>query len=98
MRLRAAVVQMHSGADKLANIASAVELVRQAAEAGAQLVVLPELWTYLGPERGNREHAEPVPGPLTRQLSTLARSLHLQLHAGSFLELDQSSGEERVYN
>jgi deaminated glutathione amidase len=98
MRMRAAVVQMHSGANKGANVAEAAALIQQAAEGGAQLVVLPELWTYLGAESGNRENAEPIPGPLTRRLGALARERHLLLHAGSFVEVDVGADGERVYN
>jgi predicted amidohydrolase len=98
MRLRTAVVQMSSGDDKVANVAAAIALVRRAAQAGAELVLLPELWTYLGPDRGNRAHAEPIPGPLTEQLSALASELHLLLHAGSFLEIAGTLGDERIYN
>jgi predicted amidohydrolase len=89
---------MHSDADKRANITAACDLIEQAADAGAQLVVLPELWTYLGPERGHREHAEPIPGPLTQRLGELARHLGLLLHAGSFLEVERDGGSERLYN
>lgn len=98
MRQRVSVVQMNSGADKAANIESASDLVRRAAEAEAQMVVLPELWTFLGPDHENREHAEPIPGPLTQHLSELARGLRIHLHAGSFLETDGASGGARLYN
>jgi predicted amidohydrolase len=98
MQLRAAVVQMHAGADKGTNIEAACGLIRRAAEGGAQLIVLPELWTYLGPERGNHEHAEPIPGPLTQRLGELARHLGVLLHAGSFVEADYGTGSERLYN
>jgi predicted amidohydrolase len=98
MGIRGAVVQMHSEADKAANIEQAIALVRRAAEEGARLIVLPELWTYLGPERGQREHAQPVPGQLTRRLGELARELHVLLHAGSFLEIEETREGDRIYN
>lgn len=44
----AAVVQMVSGADVAANLASAVRLIAQAAQAGARLVALPENFALLG--------------------------------------------------
>ena len=59
-----ALVQMNSGADKERNIAEALAGIDRAAASGARLVVLPEVWTYLGPESGNRDAAEPIPGPL----------------------------------
>lgn len=85
-RLNVAVLQMNSGADKDANIASALSLIDQAAGAGARLVVLPEVWTYLGPDEGNRPSAETVPGPVADLLADRARTHGIFLHGGSILE------------
>jgi predicted amidohydrolase len=84
--LNVAVLQMNSGSDKEANIASATELIDRAAANGADLVVLPEVWTYLGPDEGNRPNADTVPGPLTDLLADRARRHGIYLHGGSFLE------------
>ena len=73
MRLLVAVVQLNSRDDKAANIAAAEAGIARAAERGAQLVVLPELWTYLGPAEGNRPNAEPIPGPVSDLLGALAQ-------------------------
>ncbi|HVQ87012.1 MAG TPA: carbon-nitrogen family hydrolase [Actinomycetes bacterium] len=59
-----------------------------AAQSGADLVVLPELWpnggfTY---ERW-RETAQPLDGSLIQQLQDAASALGSVLHAGSFVEL-----------
>jgi predicted amidohydrolase len=86
MHVRAAAVQLSSRDDKAANIAAAEAAIASAAGLGAQLVVLPELWTYLGPEHGNRANAESIPGPVTERLAALARRYELVLHAGSMLE------------
>ena len=94
--LRAAVAQMNSGADKEANIASALDLVDQAAAAGARLVALPEVWAYLGPDEGNRPSAEPIPGPITEHLAGRARRHGIYIHGGSILETE--SGEPGVFN
>ncbi len=87
MRLRVAAIQLNSQDDKAANIAAAEAAICRAAEAGARLVVLPELWTYLGPAEGHRANAEPIPGPVTERLATLARRYGLALHGGSMLEM-----------
>ena len=63
MRIRVAAVQLNSRDDKAANIAAAEAGIVEAAESGARLIVLPELWTYLGHPDGNRANAEPIPGP-----------------------------------
>lgn len=86
MRMRVAAVQLNARDDKAANVAAAEAGIVEAAEAGARLVVLPELWTYLGPAEGNRANAEPIPGPVTERLAALARQYRLILHGGSMLE------------
>jgi deaminated glutathione amidase len=98
MRVRVAAVQLNSRDDKAANIAAAETLIGRAAEGGARLVVLPELWTYLGPEAGNAANAEPIPGPTTELLAALARQHQITLHGGSFLEAAPEAGDGRCYN
>lgn len=87
--LNVAVLQMNSGSDKNANIAAALELIDRAAAAGARLAVLPEVWTYLGPDEGNRPHADSVPGRVTDLLADRARRHGMYVHGGSFLETRQ---------
>ena len=86
MHIVVAALQLNSGDDKAANVAEAEAAIARAAAAGARLVVLPELWTYLGPQEGNARNAEPIPGPVTERLGALAREHHLILHGGSMLE------------
>jgi len=94
--LAVALVQMNSGADKDANIREALAGIDRAAATGARLVVLPEVWTYLGDPSGNRDAAEPIPGPLTGLLAERAQRHRIFLHAGSFFE--QAEGEPRLFN
>jgi predicted amidohydrolase len=94
--LNVAVLQMNSGADKEANIATALDLIDRAARSGARLVVLPEVWTYLGPDEGNRPNAEPVPGPVSDLLADRARRHGIYVHGGSYLESRQ--GEPGLLN
>lgn len=84
--LEVAVLQMNSGSDKEANIATALELIDRAANRGARVAVLPEVWTYLGPDEGNRLNAESVPGPVSELLADRARRHRMFVHSGSFLE------------
>jgi predicted amidohydrolase len=95
-RYLAAAVQMSSGTDRAANVARAVELVRDAAGRGARLVVLPEVFAWRGPRDEEPAIAEPVPGPTIERLAELARTLAIWLCAGSLLE--RVPGEARVYN
>jgi predicted amidohydrolase len=91
-----AVLQMNSGADKSENIAGALDLIDRAAAAGARLVSLPEVWPYLGPEDASRDHAEPIPGPLTDLLAERARRHGIYVHGGSMYEV--RSGDPGMYN
>ena len=84
--LNVAVLQMNSGSDKDANVGTALDLIDRAAGSGARLVVLPEVWTYLGPDEGNRPNADSVPGPVTELLADRARRHGIYVHGGSFLE------------
>lgn len=92
MRITVAALQLNSGDDKAANVAEAEQAIAAAARAGARLVVLPELWTYLGPQEGNQRNAEPIPGAVTERLGALAREYGLILHGGSMLEAPSDRG------
>jgi len=99
MPVRVALLQLNSRDDKAANIAEAEAAIIHATEAGARLVVLPELWTYLGPAAGNRANAEPIPGRVTERLADLARRYAITLHGGSMLEAPaEGAVESRPYN
>lgn len=82
---RAALVQMRSGRDLLANVADACALIEQAANAGAQYVQTPEvttlmeldrdkLFAQIGPQEGNAALAA---------FCDMARRLKVWLHIGS---------------
>ena len=60
--MRLAVCQMRSGSDVGANLTEAERLLDEAADAGADLAILPELFPFLGPEARLPEIAEPIPG------------------------------------
>jgi predicted amidohydrolase len=87
--MRAAAVQLNSTDDVDRNLASADRLVREAADRGARLVLLPEKWNVLGSGEVMAEAAEslaPEPGPALRWAGKIARELELDLVAGSVVE------------
>jgi len=94
-RLKVSFVQMNSGDSKKANMDQAMAYIREAAAKQAQLVVLPEYFSYLGPKEGFQEMAETIPGPTTDRMSDLARELKLGLLCGSMPEVTETTGKIR---
>ena len=90
--MRAAAVQMCSGADKDANLARATELVAEAAGRGADLVVLPEMFNVLGSGAVLRAGAEPLDGVTSRWASAQAAEHGITLVAGTFIERPADGG------
>jgi deaminated glutathione amidase len=84
--MRAAAVQLNSTDDHDRNLEVAERLVRAAAADGAELVVLPEKWTVLGPSEALRANAEPLDGPALTAAAGWAKELEIYLIAGSLPE------------
>jgi predicted amidohydrolase len=84
--MRAGAVQMNSTADTDANLATADRLVRDAAARGAELVVLPEKWSVLGPPEDMARGADPLDGRFVGWAREIAAELGIDLVAGSVLE------------
>lgn len=93
--MRVAVCQLNTRDNRAANLATAGELLKQAAAAGADLAVLPEYVDYLGPAAGVPK-AEPVDGEFAAFFATAARTLGMWVLAGSFHEAGPDA--ERTYN
>ena len=91
----AAAVQMTASSVKEENLAKAEMFVRLAAERGATLIVLPEVFAWRGPRAEEPAQVEPIPGPTSSRLCDLARHHQIHLLAGSFLEKGDDS---RSYN
>jgi predicted amidohydrolase len=94
--LTVAAVQLPAcGEDRDANVAAVEAALAEAAAAGAELVVLPELATtpyFCGEAAGAyQDWAEPVPGPLTGRIGALAAELGLTVVLPLF-EHDPAAG------
>lgn len=84
--MRVAAAQINSTAEVGANLVAAERVVRAAALAGAELVVLPEKWSLLGSAEQLRELAEPRNGAAVTSARSWARELGIHLLAGSVAE------------
>jgi N-carbamoylputrescine amidase len=86
--VRVALIQMACAPSIEENLDHAVDLVRQAARAGAELVCLPELFgaQYFCQREDHRLFAlaESIPGPSTARLSAVVREAKITLIASLF--------------
>ncbi len=94
--MQIAVIQMNSGGTREQNVTRALALVDQAADRGAQFILLPEYMTFLGPYSEFAEMSESVPGPTTERLAAKACQRGIYLHGGSLIE--ESADPHRFYN
>lgn len=92
--MRVALCQMNSRADVAANDATALRQLREAADGGADLAALPEVWPAWGSREEMHAAAEPMDGPRMERLASLARDTGMWISAGSVSESDG----DRVYN
>lgn len=88
------LIQLDTGADAEKNRLQIEHLIKEAAEKGAELVILPEHSDVMG--RREKEQAVPVPGPVSRWYGELARKYRLYLHCGSVTEAAED--QEHPYN
>jgi predicted amidohydrolase len=90
--MRAGAIQLNATDDVQRNLANADRLVRHAAALGAELVVLPEVWTVIGTRDHLRAGAQTLDGPAIAWACEVAAELGIDLVAGSLVE-DLGTGE-----
>ncbi|HVS91910.1 MAG TPA: carbon-nitrogen hydrolase [Mucilaginibacter sp.] len=87
-KVKVGLVQMTCTADKQQNLQKAIGKVREAAQKGAQIVCLQELFTSLYfcdvEDYDNFKLAEAIPGPSTDELSKIAKELNVVIVASLF--------------
>ncbi len=93
----AGVVQMTSTADVEANMDTVHRLVHEAAARGAELVLVPECFSYLGPEKGKIGIAESLDdgGPILERCRDVAQGVGVDVVYGGFWEKSESPGKVR---
>ncbi|MEM8766333.1 MAG: carbon-nitrogen hydrolase family protein [Pseudomonadota bacterium] len=99
---RVGLVQLCATHDVAANVARCLELIRDAAAAGAGVILLPEACTFIGPDAEKRAMLEPVStdpitSPLLAAFSALAKELAVELLIGHH-ECGPASAPEKSYN
>ena len=97
-RVMAGVLQMTSTADVEANMEIVHRLVREAAHRGAELVLVPECFSYLGPEKGKAGIAESLDdgGPILDRCRDAAADAGVDVVYGGFWERTEAPG--KVHN
>jgi predicted amidohydrolase len=93
--LDVAVLQLSSGENVAENLEVAAELVREAAERGAELVVLPENFAFMGRDEDRRAHAERLgdtSAPIQRALVALALEHEVTVVGGGMPEKNDDGG------
>ncbi|MEM7100720.1 MAG: carbon-nitrogen hydrolase family protein [Pseudomonadota bacterium] len=96
---RVALVQHCAGTDVEKNMATLEQYTRQAVAEGADVVMWPEAFAYLGSHRGKVEILEDLPagGPILKQCQALGRELSCELLLGGFHER-MPGDEQRCFN
>lgn len=94
MKVTLGLVQMDCSASREENVAHAEEMIRGAAAKGAQIVLLPEtfheLFFIVRLDMAVFDMAEPIPGPITKRMQTLAAELGVVIVAPIYERVDRS--------
>jgi len=89
----AAAVQMTSIADRAKNLDNALRLVNLAADLGAELVGLPENFSFMGHDEERIAGAETLEGPSLSAVRDVSRRRRIHVLAGSFAERVKDPGK-----
>jgi predicted amidohydrolase len=102
---RVGLVQLCATTDVAANLDTTERLVREAVADGARVVLLPEAFAFIGPDRLKREIVEPIVSdggadtPILDRCRALARENGIELILGGHHETgDTVDGAPKSYN
>lgn len=84
--MKIGIVQMNIQSDKSRNLAFAEAGIDKLAGEGADLITLPEMFSFLGPDEDMSANAEPIDGPSLARLQQKAGDKGVFIHCGSMLE------------
>ncbi len=94
-KTKAAAIQLNSQPDADQSLNDAYTLVKQAVEAGASLVCLPENFAFLGDERQKLEQATQISAMVENRLPRWAREFDITILGGGY---PASAGGGKIYN
>ncbi len=95
-KIKVAVIQMASNANKCRNLKRAVKFINKAVNNRAQFILLPEMFNLRGRNAELISQAEKVNGPSIKQLRIIAAKNKVWILAGSISE--KASVKNKAYN
>jgi predicted amidohydrolase len=98
VKFRMAAVQMCSSRDVEKNLERAVRRIREAADAGADVVALPENVALMGTDQERAHVAQDLKGEIFQSLQAAARDNAVILLAGSYLTRSRDDEDPRPRN
>ena len=94
--MRVFVVQTNPQEDKTKNVAQAFSLVRIAAQQGAEIVVLPEMFSFMGADADRFQNADFLGQGVFAELADLAKTCGIYLVGGSHGERPVQGSEAQL--
>lgn len=94
--MKIALIQTNPQGNIEANISEVLQLINKAVESNAELVVLPEMFTYMGDEKGRLASAEKIDSGAFQKLQLAAKQHRVLIVGGSHSE--QASSTTHVFN
>lgn len=96
--INVAVISLTATSDKKANVEKAFGYLEAASKAGADWIVLPEMFAFHGPYPDLWDVAEFADGELNCRLAQFAQNHRVILFAGTVAERPENSTSGKVYN
>ena len=97
MAFKMAACQMVANSNKDENLEAASRLIDEAADIGAQMVALPEMFNLLGTNDEILAGGESISGPTSTFLAEKARQHGVHIHGGSFM-INVDDQQDKVWN
>ena len=94
-KIKAAAIQLNSQPDVEVSLNKVEKRVREAAEAGAKLICLPENFAFLGDEREKLKRSAEISKQVEKRLPELAKQLGVTINGGGY---PTQAGNGKIYN